>query len=114
MVVSMRPVPEEQLELAVKVTEPHHHSHGAPIQIGRPEEIGIKDTSNPEYGDRVTIGEGETPVFWACGVTPQAVLLNAKLPLAITHSPGYMFITDLRDEDRIELFQPAAFVQRIT
>ncbi len=109
IVVSMRPIPEEQLELAVKVTEPHHHSHGAPIHTGRPEEIGIKDISNPEYGDRVTIREGETPVFWACGVTPQAVLLNAKLPLAITHSPGYMFITDLRDEDHIELFRWAEY-----
>ncbi len=112
MVVSMRPVPEEQVELAVQVTEPHHHSHGAPVHIGRPEEIGIKDISRPEYGDAVEVREGEVPIFWACGVTPQEVLLNAKPPLAITHSPGYMFITDLKDDAPVKLFEaPEAFLR---
>lgn len=105
MVVSMRPVKEEQVDLAVQVTEPHRHSHGAPIHIGNPEEIGIADISKPEYGDPVEIKKGETPVFWACGVTPQAVLLNAKPALAITHSPGYMFVTDLKADTPIELYE---------
>lgn len=107
MVVSMRPVREEQVELAVRVTEPHRHSHGAPIHIGRPEEIGIKDISRPEYGDPVEVRGGEVPIFWACGVTPQAVLLNARAPIAITHSPGHMFITDLRDDVPVQLFEAA-------
>jgi uncharacterized protein YcsI (UPF0317 family) len=104
MVVSMRPVKEEQVELAIRVTEPHHHSHGAPVHTGRPEDIGINELSRPDYGDPVELREGEVPVFWACGVTPQAVLLNARPPLAITHSPGYMFITDLRDDQPVDLF----------
>jgi len=60
--------------------------------------LGIRDLSNPEFGRPVTIGEGEVPVFWACGVTPQEALTRARLPIAITHSPGHMFVADITSE----------------
>jgi uncharacterized protein YcsI (UPF0317 family) len=72
--------------------------HGAPVHLGFPEQIGIADLQRPDYGDPVPVLPGELPVFWACGVTPQSVLMAAKPPLAITHSPGCMFVTDLKDE----------------
>ena len=83
----------------------HHHQiglpevHGAPVHVGNPAAIGVSDINQPSYGVPAHINEGEVPVFWACGVTPQEILLNAKLPLAITHSPGHMFVTDLREEE---------------
>ncbi len=98
MVVSMRPIPEKQVVRAVQVTSRFPAVHGAPVQIGNPEAIGIRDLSRPDFGDPVTIREGEVPVFWACGVTPQAVAMEVKPDLMITHAPGHMFITDLRDE----------------
>jgi uncharacterized protein YcsI (UPF0317 family) len=73
--------------------------HGAPIHVGDAAALGIQDLGRPDFGQAVTVREGEVPVFWACGVTPQVALLNARPPLAITHSPGCMFITDLRDSD---------------
>ena len=73
--------------------------HGAPVHIGDPESIGIQDISRPDLGDLAEIRDGEVPVFWACGVTPQAVAMSSKPPFMITHSPGHMFITDVRDED---------------
>ncbi|MGN0521274.1 MAG: putative hydro-lyase [Eubacterium sp.] len=97
MVVSMRPIPHELVVKAVNVTAAMPRVHGAPIQIGYPEAIGIKDINKPDYGDAVTINEGEVPVFWPCGVTPQAVVLESKPPIAITHSPGHMFITDVKN-----------------
>ena len=99
MVVSMRPVPRDMVVRAVQVTSRFPSAHGAPVHIGDPLAIGIEDLSKPDYGDPVTIEEGEVPVFWACGVTPQAVAIESKPSLMITHSPGHMFITDLRDED---------------
>ena len=72
-------------------------AHGTPIHFGDPAAIGIKDISHPDYGDAVEIRPGETPVFWACGVTPQAVALEARPPLLLTHQPGHMFVTDWRD-----------------
>ena len=99
MVVSMRPVPRAQIVRAVQVTSRFPDTHGAPVHIGEPAAIGIRDINTPEFGDPVEIREGETPVFWACGVTPQAVALNCKPPLMITHAPGKMFITDRRDAD---------------
>ena len=71
--------------------------HGAPIHIGDPEKIGIFDISKPDFGDSVTVNEGEIPVFWCCGVTPQSAVMTAKPPIAITHSPGHMFITDVKN-----------------
>lgn len=98
LVVSMRPIPPQLVSKAVQVTSRFPAVHGAPIHVGDPEAIGIEDLSRPDFGDPVTIHEGEIPVFWACGVTPQAVALEAKPPFMITHSPGHMFITDLQDE----------------
>lgn len=99
MVVSMRPIHHKQIVRAVQVTSRFPGAHGAPIHIGNPSDIGIKDINNPDYGDRAEFDEGQVPVFWACGVTPQAVALQSKPPFMITHAPGYMFITDMKDTD---------------
>lgn len=99
MVVSMRPIHHSQVVRAVQVTSRFPSVHGAPVHIGDPAAIGIKDITRPDYGEPIEIRQGEVPVFWACGVTPQAVALKSKPPFIITHSPGYMFITDWRDED---------------
>lgn len=98
-VVSMRPMPEKDVIRAVQVTSRFPSVHGAPIHIGNPESIGIKDINKPDFGDNVTIKDGEVPVFWACGVTPQAIAMHVKPEIMITHSPGHMFITDLKNED---------------
>src|ERR687885_601624 len=99
LVVSMRPYRAEELPLVVSVTGRYPSMHGAPIHVGAPEALGIEDIDDPEFGDPVAIEEGQIPVFWACGVTPQAVAMSAKAPLMITHSPGYMFITDRRHSE---------------
>ncbi len=95
MVVSMRPIPCELVPKAVTVTARFPMAHGAPIHIGDPGAIGIKDLDHPDWGDPPIFRPGDVPVFWACGVTPQAVALASKPPFVITHSPGHMFITDL-------------------
>ncbi|MBI4609989.1 MAG: putative hydro-lyase [Candidatus Rokubacteria bacterium] len=95
MVVSMRPIPAELVPKAVTVTARFPMAHGAPVHIGDPATIGIKDVDRPEWGDPGIFQSGDVPVFWACGVTPQAVALASKPPFVITHSPGHMFITDL-------------------
>ena len=97
VVVSMRPMPADQVIKAVSITSSMPRVHGAPIHIGDPAEIGISDISKPDFGDAVTIKEGEIPVFWCCGVTPQSAVMTAKPPIAITHSPGHMFITDVKN-----------------
>lgn len=99
MVVSMRPIKREQMVRAVQVTSRFPATHGAPVHLGDPAAIGIKDINRPDFGDPVEIRSGEEPVFWACGVTPQAVALNSRPSLMITHAPGHMFITDRRDAD---------------
>ena len=99
MVVSMRPIKREQIVRAVQVTSRFPATHGAPVHIGDPEAIGITDLDLPDFGDRVDVLPGEEPVFWACGVTPQAVALNCKPSLMLGHGPGKMFITDQRDVD---------------
>lgn len=99
MVVSMRPIPQSQVVKAVQVTSRFPAVHGAPIHIGNPETIGIMNIDKPDFGDSVHINEGEVPVFWACGVTPQAVAMKSKPELMITHSPGHMFICDIQDDD---------------
>ena len=96
-VVSMRPMPADQVIKAVSITSSMPRVHGAPIHIGDPEKIGISDLSRPDFGDSVTVKEGEIPVFWCCGVTPQSAVMTAKPPIAITHSPGHMFITDVKN-----------------
>jgi uncharacterized protein YcsI (UPF0317 family) len=99
MVVSMRPIPHNQVVKAVTVTERVPAVHGAPVHIGCPEAIGILDLQHPDFGDPVTIHKGETPVFWACGVTPQSVIMHTKPKFVITHAPGHMFITDIKNKD---------------
>ena len=99
MVVSMRPIHQSQVVRAVQVTSRFPSVHGAPVHIGDPSAIGLIDINRPEYGDPTEIRNDEVPVFWACGVTSQEVALQSKPPLMITHSPGHMFITDLRDEE---------------
>jgi uncharacterized protein YcsI (UPF0317 family) len=99
LVVSMRPVPEALVEEAVRVTGRFSRAHGAPVHVGDATELGIVDLGRPDYGDPLPVRDGEVPVFWACGVTPQAAAEAARLPLLISHAPGYMFITDMRDED---------------
>lgn len=97
MVVSMRPIPQNLVPRAVLITGQMPRVHGAPIQIGNPEAIGIQDLSHPDYGDMVTIRPGEVPVFWPCGVTPQNVIMASRPPIAITHAPGHMLITDTKN-----------------
>ena len=95
MVVSMRPVPADLVVRSVQVTSRFPAVHGAPIHIGDPSAIGIADLMHPDYGDPPDLRPGDVPVFWACGVTPQAVATTAKPELMITHAPGHMFITDI-------------------
>jgi uncharacterized protein YcsI (UPF0317 family) len=102
LVVSMRPIPDEQVSLAEQVTSRFSKAHGAPMHVGNPSELGIHDLEHPDYGDPLPVKSGETPVFWACGVTPQAAAEAACVPLMLTHAPGYMFITDLREADVLE------------
>ncbi len=99
MVVTMRPIPHDKVTRAVQITARYASVHGAPIHIGDPSRIGIKNILRPDFGDSVTIKKGEIPVFWACGVTPQAVVMKAKPDLCITHTPGHMFISDLLNEE---------------
>ena len=95
MVVSMRPLRAADAIRAVQITSRFPGVHGAPVHIGRPDQIGIADLAQPDYGDAVEVRDDELPVFWACGVTPQAVVTQARPPLCITHAPGCMLITDL-------------------
>jgi uncharacterized protein YcsI (UPF0317 family) len=95
MVVSMRPIRNADLAKTVTTSARFPGAHGAPIHVGDPAGIGIEDITRPHWGDAQPIGPDDVPVFWACGVTPQAVALASKPPFMITHSPGHMFITDL-------------------
>lgn len=97
-VVSMRPMSHADAIRAIQITSRFPGVHGAPIHIGDPLQIGIIDIATPDFGDAVTIKDGEIPVFWACGVTPQAVAMQSKPSIMITHAPGCMFISDLKDE----------------
>ena len=99
MVVSMRPFKPAQAIRAVQITTRFPAVHGAPVHLGHPHLIGIADIGKPDYGDPVPVADDEIPVFWACGVTPQAVIAAARLPFAITHAPGLMLITDLKNKD---------------
>jgi uncharacterized protein YcsI (UPF0317 family) len=97
LVVSMRPIPSGQIAEAVKITARMSGVHGAPVHIGHPEDLGIQNINQPDFGDASRIEPGEIPVFWACGVTPQAAVMNSKIPFAISHAPGHMLITDIPD-----------------
>lgn len=95
LVVSMRPLRSADAIRAIEITSKHPNVHGAPVHIGFPEQIGIEDLSRPDYGDPIEMEPNELPVFWACGVTPQAVVEMSKPPFCITHAPGCMLITDI-------------------
>ncbi|WP_199542971.1 MULTISPECIES: putative hydro-lyase [Prauserella] len=97
LVVSMRPIPADLVATAVRVTSRYPAVHGAPVHIGSPGLLGIDDLGNPDFGDAVEVRPGEIPVFWACGVTPQAAVMRSKPSFAIGHAPGHMAITDVRD-----------------
>jgi uncharacterized protein YcsI (UPF0317 family) len=99
MVVSMRPIHVNNIVKTVQITTKYPRVHGAPIHIGNPKLIGINDIFNPDFGDPVEIKENEIPVFWACGVTPQAVAMDVKPEIIITHAPGHMFITDVKNHE---------------
>jgi uncharacterized protein YcsI (UPF0317 family) len=99
MVVSMRPLSPAQAVTATRVCGRFPRAHGTPIHLGDPAAIGVRDLDKPDFGDPVEIRPGEVPVFWACGVTPQAVAAEARPPLLLTHKPGHMFVTDLRDTE---------------
>jgi uncharacterized protein YcsI (UPF0317 family) len=98
LVVSMRPIPADRVVTAVQVTARYPAVHGAPVHVGSPATLGIADLSKPDFGAPVTCADGDVPVFWACGVTPQMALANARPPIAITHLPGHMLVTDMPDE----------------
>ena len=102
MVVSMRPMAESFVAQASAITARYRKAHGAPIQVGDPAALGINDLQKVDFGDAPEIRAGEVPVFWACGVTPQMALQRAKPDLVITHAPGHMFITDIRNQDLTE------------
>ncbi|MFC4535237.1 putative hydro-lyase [Sphaerisporangium dianthi] len=97
MVVSMRPVPAHLVATAVRVTSRYPAVHGAPVHIGDPGALGVSDLDRPDFGEPVEVRAGEIPVFWACGVTPQAAVMRSRPPFAIGHAPGHMAITDIRD-----------------
>jgi uncharacterized protein YcsI (UPF0317 family) len=99
MVVSMRPMTPNQALQASRVCSRFPRAHGAPVHFGNPGSIGVGDLTRPDFGEPVPIKAGEVPVFWACGVTPQAVAMVIKPILLMTHKPGHMFVTDLRDLD---------------
>jgi uncharacterized protein YcsI (UPF0317 family) len=95
LVVSMRPYRANDIERVRDVTRPYRLAHGEPLAWGDPAQLGIDDLAHPDYGDAPVMEAGDVPVFWGCGVTPQSVIVASKLPFAITHEPGHMFVTDL-------------------
>jgi uncharacterized protein YcsI (UPF0317 family) len=97
LVVSMRPMPADMVETARLLSGRMPDVHGAPVHVGPPDALGIADLGTPDFGDPVTLRDGDVPMFWACGVTPQAVLTASKPPFAVTHAPGHMFVTDTPD-----------------
>ena len=95
VVVSMRPLRPADAIRAIQITSRFPGVHGAPVHIGLPEQIGIADLARPDYGEAVPVHDGELPVFWACGVTPQAVIASVRPEFCITHAPGCMLVTDV-------------------
>lgn len=99
LVVSMRPIPADRVADAAVISGRYPAVHGSPLHVGAPEALGITDLGRPDFGDPVEIRSGEMPVFWACGVTPQAAVMASRVPFAITHAPGHMFVTDVPDRN---------------
>ena len=99
MVVSMRPLKPADAIRAIQIPTRFPAVHGAPVHIGKPELIGIKDIAKPDYGDAIEVRDDELPVFWACGVTPQSVIATVKPEFCITHYPGSMLVTDRKNTE---------------
>ncbi len=99
LVVSMRPVPRPKVDTVMELCRNYPFAHGPPIHVGHPGDIGVSNLNRPDWGDAVEVRERETAAFWACGVTTQAALENARLPIAITHRPGAMLITDIPEQE---------------
>lgn len=95
MVVSMRPIPETRIAEVFEICRKYPLAHGAPVHVDDPAAIGISDIDKPDWGEAVDFSFGEVPVFWACGVTPQAAIMRSRPPLSITHAPGAMLIADV-------------------
>ncbi|MET3927404.1 DUF1445 domain-containing protein [Devosia sp. 2618] len=95
LVVTMRAVRREDVDLVAAITAMHPETHGGPVHVGDPAAIGV-DLSNPIEGIGLTdLREGEVAMFWPCGVTSHYALAKAAPPIAITHFPGHMLVTDL-------------------
>ena len=108
-VVSMRPIPSARVDQAREISSRYPFAHGAPLHAGDPSVIGIDDLQSPDFGQSVTVRTDETPVFWACGVTPQSVILDSNIEFAITHSPGCMFVSDVKSDEFVwEHAEPGA------
>lgn len=97
MVVSMRPIPAAMVADAVTISGRFPAVHGAPVHVGDPASLGIDDLARPDFGDAPELQDGDVPVFWACGVTPQSAIMASRPPFAVTHAPGHMLITDVPD-----------------
>lgn len=106
MVVTMRPIASARVDDATEISGRYPQAHGAPIALGDPAALGIADLAAPDWGEPVEIRDGEVPVYWACGVTPQNVLLQARLPLCITHSPGHMLLSDVAEDAETTILDP--------
>ena len=106
MVVSMRAVPDDQVAQVAEISRQFPMAHGGPVHWGDPAQIGIANINAPDWGDPAPVPQGTTPMFWACGVTPQAAIMHAKPPICITHKPGHMLITDVADDAETPIYQP--------
>ena len=98
MVVTMRPIRQDRVEDARRISAAFPQAHGAPVAVGDPAQLGVRDLDDPDWGEAVEIRSSEVPVFWACGTTPQNVLQSAGLPFYITHAPGHMLIADVAED----------------
>ena len=103
MVVTMRAIAADRVEEATAISKRYPLAHGAPVFIGDPNDIGINDIYKPDWGDAPPAIEGDVPVYWACGVTPQNAVQRAKLPLSITHRPGHMLVTDVDEQAEVPI-----------
>jgi uncharacterized protein YcsI (UPF0317 family) len=108
MVVSMRAVPEQQIDLVNDISRRYPLAHGAPVHCGDPAEIGIGDLNVPDWGNAAPVEPGQVPVFWACGVTPQVAIEQAQVPICVTHKPGHMLITDIPEESEVPVISNKA------
>ena len=107
VVASMRMIDEGRVEEAIAISRQFPLAHGAPIHVGSPDAIGIIDLAKPDWGDAVPSLPGQVPVFWACGVTPQVAIVDAGLPICITHKPGHMLVSDVPDDAEIPIITNA-------